>query len=383
MNLAPTQHKNNHLHHDLVFPILLKLPAKSLFRFKLLSNFWHDQISNPYFQDMYHKQAKKNPNFLFCRNIFRSKETGAENKTKNVWKSFNSKTRLVNDAFTTMGKVLSIKTVTCQSMVCFLSTKNDNDIQVSLYCFRTEKLVVLPMDPSSGFYKGMIIGFGIGYISYTKTYKVALLYIPDDETNQMLPNSFNCQIIEVSNSHDGDGNRNYSNWRKIEETFYDLVNNFHPPVSIENTTYWKFFNHACILSFDFENENFGIKYYPDEIDFSFNKTDNMFLLDFNGKLGLAEVCSKSHESYFTMVIWNLHDHGANNWEKVYRVSLKVTRLNFLRGLSCMYLQDEEIIISSIGCLILYNLKKHTFKILDIDVSTNHTLVGMYYENLYI
>lgn len=65
-------------------------------------------------------------------------------------------------------------------------------------------------------------------------------------------------------------------WRKIEETFYDLVNNFHPPVCIENTTYWKSFNHAFILSFDFENENFDIKYYPDEIDFSFNKTDNMF-----------------------------------------------------------------------------------------------------------
>lgn len=153
MDISPQQ---NTIHHDLVLHILLNLYAKSLFRFKLLSNFRHDQISNPNFHDMYHKQAKKNHSLLFCRNIFCSRDNGAEKKTKTEWKIFNIKTLLVNDTFTTRGKTLSIKSITCQSMVCFLSANDDNDVQVSLYCFRIQKLIVLPMDLSLGFYKGVV-----------------------------------------------------------------------------------------------------------------------------------------------------------------------------------------------------------------------------------
>lgn len=202
----------------------------------------------------------------------------------------------------------------------------------------------------------------------------------ESETNQMHP-CFNCQVIEISNIHDDD-DRNYSNWRVIEETFHDFVNNFHPPVSVESTSYWKAFNHEYILSFDFENEKFGVINYPNEIDFSINGTNATCLVDLHGKLGLAEVCSRTHEDSFTMVIWNLKDEG-NGWEKIYRVSLRDTRLNFLRRLSCMYLQDEEITISFKDCLIFYNLKKNTYKIIDTDISTNYSLVGMYHENLYI
>jgi hypothetical protein len=52
------------------------------------------------------------------------------------------------------------------------------------------------MDPSSGFYKGIVIGFGIAYISSIKAYNFALLLEKenDDETNQRYP-CFNWQVI--------------------------------------------------------------------------------------------------------------------------------------------------------------------------------------------
>jgi hypothetical protein len=171
----------------------------------------------------------------------------------------------------------------------------------------------------------------------------------------------------------------FSEWRIIEDTFHDYVNNVHAPVTVENTSYWRACTYDHIISFDFENEIFGIINYPKEIDY-FNGNDIMCLLDLHGKLGLAELCS-NNEDCFTMVVWNLHDQCSNNWEKVYRFSVEDTGLNSIRKLSCMYLHDEEILISSRDCLIFYNLKNNTYKMLDY--SAIYSLVGTYHENLYI
>jgi hypothetical protein len=380
MNIAQILKNNKNFHPDLVSHILFNLPAKSVFRFKLLSNFWHNQISNPCFRDMYHKQAKKNHSVLFYKNFICSTENGAENQTETEWISLNHKTLLDNDTFISRGNVWSTKPVICHSMVCFLNTKDDidDDIQVSLYCFKTKNLYVLPMDPSSGFYKGIVIGFGIAYISSIKAYKLALFFEKEneDETNQRYP-SFNCQVIEISSLDCS--NRNFSEWRIIEDTFHDYVNNVHAPVTVENTSYWRACTYDHIISFDFENEIFGIINYPKEIDY-FNGNDIMCLLDLHGKLGLAELCS-NNEDCFTMVVWNLHDQCSNNWEKVYRICVEDTGLNSIRKLSCMYLHDEEILISSRDCLIFYNLKNNTYKMLDY--SAIYSLVGTYHENLYI
>ncbi|KAK2413655.1 hypothetical protein QL285_036343 [Trifolium repens] len=124
---------------------------------------------------------------------------GAENQAETEWISFNNKTLLDCDTFITRGNVWSTEPVICHNMVCFCNTKyddDDDDFQVSLYSFRTKKLYVLPMDPSSGFYKGIVIGFGIAYISSIKAYNFALLLEKenDDETNQRYP-CFNWQVI--------------------------------------------------------------------------------------------------------------------------------------------------------------------------------------------
>ncbi|WJX21292.1 hypothetical protein P8452_10745 [Trifolium repens] len=232
------------------------------------------------------------------------------------------------------------------------------------------------MDPSSRFYKGIVIGFGIAYISSIKAYKLALFFEKEneDETNQRYP-SFNCQVIEISSLDCS--NRNFSEWRIIEDTFHDYVNNVHAPVTVENTSYWRACTYDHIISFDFENEIFGIINYPKEIDY-FNGNDIMCLLDLHGKLGLAELCS-NNEDCFTMVVWNLHDQCSNNWEKVYRFSVEDTGLNSIRKLSCMYLHDEEILISSRDCLIFYNLKNNTYKMLDY--SAIYSLVGFASESI--
>jgi hypothetical protein len=53
------------------------------------------------------------------------------------------------------------------------------------------------MDPSSGFYKGIVIGFGIAYISSIKAYKLTLLFEieNDDESNQRYP-CFKLSIVK-------------------------------------------------------------------------------------------------------------------------------------------------------------------------------------------
>jgi hypothetical protein len=123
MNIAQILKNNKNFHPDLVSHILFNLPAKSVFRFKLLSNFWHNQISNPCFRDMYHKQAKKNHSVLFYKNLICSTENGAENQTETEWISLNHKTLLDNDTFISRGNVWSTKPVICHSMVCFCNTK--------------------------------------------------------------------------------------------------------------------------------------------------------------------------------------------------------------------------------------------------------------------
>ncbi|OIW20329.1 hypothetical protein TanjilG_08871 [Lupinus angustifolius] len=362
---------NNNFPHDLEYEIQLRLQPKSLSRFQSVSKSWGNQILDPCFRHIYHMRSKKNPKIIFFKNQVRYHMA--------EWTCFNTKTLSLCNIFTTKGTSVcptNTMMVTPQGIMCYVGIKNNMmESQIFLYSFISKLLLELPMDSSSGFSKAPIASFGIGYIPSIHRFKLALLFINVTPSNLPYPH-FKCQVIDINNDTLGDGTRNYSNWRLMDEHITDLVDSSHSTVLVQTTLNWKSCCNAVVISFDLESEKFRRVNYPSGInDISLYSTNKLYLVNLQEKLGLLIVDSITHDAS----LWKLQDHGSHTWEKIYKFSLgEAFCINHFWPI---YFQDEEMVIHSKDSVILYNFNKKTFKKLDINVNLNDPPVGMYYDTL--
>ncbi|KAG9448688.1 hypothetical protein H6P81_008653 [Aristolochia fimbriata] len=323
---------------EILVQILIRLPVKSLLRFRSVCKAWRSLISEPFFVDFHlHQQSLRDPQILllscagevgeFCLESLADERGILERKLSAV-------------------PVESILTPSCNGLILI-----HRDYSQCIYVFNvsTRKLLTLPdCSPS------LHVNLGLGYDPPVGTYKVVRLF-----HNREGDAHLHCEIFTLGSPE----------WRRIGEVRYKLdVRGF--PASVDGALYWltDYDSHQnkseVIISFVLREERFKVIPHPKRC--AGEKRRYMQLWEFRGDLYLQDSSGKP-----VMNLWVLKDHKEGIWVKNYTINLHrcgyaLHDIPYVKPVSIC--RDGRLYFSLFGRLFYYDPHTETFEVVLLDLA---------------
>ncbi|KAK8508731.1 hypothetical protein V6N13_090706 [Hibiscus sabdariffa] len=306
--------QNDHgVPHDLIEDILVKLPVKSLVRFKYVSQQWFRLITDPRFIDLHlSNQWKKSLGFVTASSS-RSIRCGAGSRCY-IFLGFtvvNTDTYTIPHSDIWLGSVPKDNHYgmlnSCDGILCFHGRFN-----IWLHNPATNEYRFLPSGPWCSCHPHLGLGFGRDLV--TKRYKIVRLCNPcQSGTGQDHQHHGNCVVFTL------DPNPN-AFWKTIGEVPYK-IDASSPSVYVNGAIYWftdKFYHlnqTEVIIMFDLHNEMFQAIPHPSCCS---NKQRR------NMQLGTLRecLCLAQQKLFSQLNIWIMEKQQQNiTWEKLYCIEL--------------------------------------------------------------
>lgn len=305
---------------DLLFKILISLPAESLFRSQFVCKKWFDLINSSIF---IRSHAQQSETVLICRKLTLSERpasyfhfmdldaggnTFIESRSNELYDILASRDGLILARYGDRKKLMIVNPI-------------------------TRKQALLPTLNSS---TGHIILESFG-IAFSKTYKVVRLFSTSFRCT-------GCDILCISTRK----------WRRIEEPPYELLRGMYDaPISVGESLYWTRRPCHYYVSMNLNEESFVSRNFPVGCSAYWDK-----LVEIEGGLGFVH-----HARVDLLQVWMLMDEGGSreNWVKRYSFSLGVD-VKYYSPI-CSLRNGKEIVMECPNFeLCVYNLDRGEMKV---------------------
>ncbi|EEE69828.1 hypothetical protein OsJ_29581 [Oryza sativa Japonica Group] len=234
---------------DVIFDILLRLPSKSLIRFKSVCKAWHAIISNPCFISAHLECSKQKPSIFMVPGVY-EKQNNGENTSFLMglyqYQGGNIMEQIHVQDFP-QGIGTWSRPIHCNGML-LISTMNHEMIVCNP---STREIVSLPKG-SYNLHAGPRAGFG--FDPHSNKYKVArFFYQRDDDTSELV---CKFEVLTLGTNL----------WRQTEDPPYPISGL--TPVHVKGAIYWMVNTPLCpdppnaFLRFCLTNEKFSLLQYP-------------------------------------------------------------------------------------------------------------------------
>lgn len=304
---------------DLLFKILILLPAHTLFRLQFVSKKWFQLINSPIFIECH---ARQSVTVLICRKLTFS---GEEELRSYFY--FMDLDRVGNNFIKSISVELYDVLASRDGLI--LARFGEYEKLMILNPI-TRKQLVLPMLKSSRIIQEW---FGIAFSNEAKTYKIVHVY-----SNEV--GCISCNILSLSTRK----------WRWIEGPLYNQLDDmWGVPLTVGESLYW--IKRPCdyYLSMNLKDEKFVSKNFPIGYMAYWDK-----LVEIEGRLGFVH-----HAQVDVMQVWVLMDEGrsAENWVRLYSFSLGMVDNKFYMPICCTRNGMEIVIEGPNHMLYVYNFER--------------------------
>ncbi|XP_073011241.1 F-box protein At5g10340-like [Typha latifolia] len=281
--------------NDIIFDVLLKLPVKSLLRFKSVCRRWFNEISSPYFANSHLNQGRRSRQLLVIPISERS--PSAQTISFYRYSEAENVATLMLEKELPGDEIVHLLVTYCDGLVLTFSRTN-----IFLCNPSTGELLTLPKgNPSKPLceWSSDLVGFGLD--PSTKRYKVVRMFYRwfDFKTRDY---SIGCEVFEVGSQ----------SWRSTEDPPFPVNEQY--PVVLNNVLHWISEMDLCseqaILTFHLHGEKFGVIRPP---PVNFGSISVMYLMTDGHKLFFVEGNWKLNLT----CIWMLKDEASHTWVRMY------------------------------------------------------------------
>lgn len=303
--------KFNSLPKDIIFDIFARIPIKNLYQLHCVCKKWLSYLhQNPEFRDFYHQKHKISPIILLHQKTTESETPSTQ------FSSFYIDGTPLSQFPTNFAQPLD-STLTCNGILCLISETN-----AYLYDPITNRLSNLPNSNPPRFKTSLSWAFG--YNPFRKVFKILHFYTIDkgfDNIHYCQMQEIMCEILTIKSSDLGIDSQ--EEWRIIGEIPFDVLcrKNY---AFVDGKLYWLLgekkikLDGIKILSFDLENEGFGMNLFPKSC--SDRSVECLDLVEIRDCLCLTD--RLPWES--SMDVWMMVKEGegfADFWVKKFRIDL--------------------------------------------------------------
>ncbi|XVF82965.1 hypothetical protein PTKIN_Ptkin16aG0094600 [Pterospermum kingtungense] len=340
--------RNDHWPQDLVTSILLRLPVKSILRFKCVSKTWRSLVENSSFVSLHLSFSKKVNN---CLLVFHFDEEAG----RTVVRLFDDQTLVsYQDLYPPIPRDFQYPPICVyDGLVCICEVLSS---RISLWNPATRQFRLLPESiPLNSDHPTHEIGFGLD--SFSNDYKVIFMQSYVD-----LDTGERCR-------HHAVYRMSTDSWRVLKAEDVDFFEDLKPYNNTSNACvngvyYWlayKEWEYTKVLAFHFSNEVFQLIDWPPVTDMH-----GMLLPLPDGRISLWISCSDTTNR--SNDIWVLNEER-QYWTKLLTIGPLV---DIERMFGFWNKNDSKVFVESVtGQLLLYDRDTHEYR--DIGIKTRWSL----------
>ncbi|XP_022861358.1 F-box/kelch-repeat protein At3g23880-like [Olea europaea var. sylvestris] len=355
---------------DIIINIFLRLPVKTLLRFKCVCKSWCSIIASCSFIYEHLDMALADSRKARLLVMHRSSETSEFFLFPND--QLMTPTHLtIHTKFPPYLRIMG----PCHGLLCL---SNDDNSELCLWNPATREIKYIPESPipiPSEVDEYEFAEFGFGFDCKTRDYKVVKLLKKHCEDRD---NDYHVELYTLSTN----------SWRKIDvivpSRLFPYIVMYSCTTYMNGTFYW--WAETVIVCFDMSNEQFGMIHLP-KVDFPLNEEAkyNCFT-EYNGLLAVIFCFQNENDTWSEL--WSMNGHGMTvNWTKQFSIgwlegwwrpigSYKNNRILFVSG----YLGGNDMIIpydhEARSLLIALPINPEL-----LDSTCSETVVAYYTESL--
>ncbi|ESQ49421.1 hypothetical protein EUTSA_v10020779mg [Eutrema salsugineum] len=192
------------------------------------------------------------------------------------------------------------------------------------------------LPPKSKEYGEQFQTFGFGFDDLTSDYKVVKLIADNDDV-------LHASVYSLKTD----------SWRWIRDLTYQHNDGFNSGVHLKGAIHWVLtledgnHNQRLVLAFDLRTEEFREMPLPDGAEDCLHRFKNFVVGNLNGRLCVVNSCYEVHDD-----IWVMNEYGeASSWRRI-RISLLYRSMKPL----CSTKNSEEVLLELDGDMVLYNFE---------------------------
>ncbi|KAL8488309.1 hypothetical protein ACS0TY_024548 [Phlomoides rotata] len=351
---------------DMIINILLRLPVKSLGKFKCVSKQWLELISDAHFISMHRRRCLDNPNVLLLKKTPVEQEPYMRKCTRVDVCALSSDGLCKNLDF-------SLNIDDDESNIEMLPSKWD------LICFVNENgfyacnpsTQVMKKLPEASCCTSGEVNAGMGYIKARNEY--VLVHLFDRSLDLQVDYDIGCEVLRLRDGKD-------CSWKVVDAICPYVVRGW--GVLVENVFYWMIWDEynepgdEAIVSFDLEKAEFGTLSPPEGC---FDPHGVWSLVELGGRLCLVD----NKTSPQIMDIWVLMDIENQRWVREHSIHMNMytnEMLNFIVPLDC---RDGKIVMdANHESVDYYDVKKKHIKRMDHLIAGEWNWLRIYTESFY-
>ncbi|KAH6779247.1 hypothetical protein C2S52_010484 [Perilla frutescens var. hirtella] len=333
---------------DLIINILLRLPVKSLGKFKCVSKEWLELITDAHFISMHRELCLSSPNIVLVKKIPLLEEPLMKKCTKvDVCAlSFDGVCKNLEFSLYLNDDEKNIEMLPSKwDLICFVS-------ESGFYACNPSTQVMMKLPEASCCTSGEV-NAGMGYIKEREEY--VLVHLFDRSLDIHVDYDIGCEVLRLRDGVD-------CTWKVVDANCPYVVRGW--GVLVENVFYWMIWDEysqpgdEAIVSFDLEKEEFGTVSPPEGC---FDPNGAWSLVELGGRLCLVDNVTRP----LTMDIWVLKDIENHKWAREYSIQMNVYTNDMLNFIIPLDYRDGKIVMDakqeSLDC---YDVKKKHIKRMD-------------------
>ncbi|KAK6139711.1 hypothetical protein DH2020_026542 [Rehmannia glutinosa] len=351
---------------DLIIDILLRLPVKSLGKFKCVSKQWLQLITDPHFISMHRELCLHNPNILLVKKIPLLQESHMKKSTRVDLCALNFDGFRKNIDFSLYidDDEKNIEMLPSKwDLICFVS-------ESGFYACNPSTQVMVKLPEASCCTSGEA-NAGMGYVKERDEY--VLVHLFDRSLDIHVDYDIGCEVLRLRDGED-------CAWKVVDANCPFVVRGW--GVLVENVFYWMIWDeydqpeNEAIVSFDLEKEEFGTVYPPEGC---FDPLGMWSLKELGGRLCLVDSVAHPH----TMDIWVLKDFENHKWVREYSINMNVYSNDMLNFIVPMDFRDGKIVMDAKQeSLDYYDVKKKHIKRMDHVIAGEWDWLRLYFESFF-
>ncbi|KZV52094.1 hypothetical protein F511_41626 [Dorcoceras hygrometricum] len=351
---------------DLIINILLRLPVKSLGKFKCVSKKWLHLITDSYFVSMYREISVRNPNILVLKKTPLLREAHMKKCTRIDLCSLNLDGSCRNDEFSLYvnDDEKNIEVLPSKwDLICFVS-------ESGFYVCNPSTQVMMKLPEASCCTSGEV-NAGMGYVKETDEY--VLVHLFDRSLDIHVDYDIGCEVLRLKDGTDCE-------WQVMEANCPFVVRGW--GVLVKNVFYWMIWDEynqpgdEAIVSFDLEKKEFGNVSPPEG---HFDPQGAWSLVELGGKLSLVDNATRQ----LMVDIWVLNDLDNHIWVREYSIDMNGYGSDLFKSIIPLDYQDGKIWMDakqeSLDC---YDVKKKHIKRMEHLISGEWTWLRIYTESFF-
>ncbi|KAF6149491.1 hypothetical protein GIB67_011392 [Kingdonia uniflora] len=363
------------LHEEIIFEILLRLPPKSIIRFKCVAKAWQRLVTTPLFISTYLNLAitNNNPKVMLRSNLPRVSFSHPDFGPSKLY-SFDHVSAdcdyLVEIDYPLKSPIWELELVgSCNGVVCIVP----NVFVVCLWNPSTREYKRIPdteVECPDDFYIGddVTIAYGFGYDQVVEDYKVVRMVSLTNE-NSDEENYSEVRVYSLGSNL----------WRRIGNVTYEVVNGV-SGVFVNGALYWDVRDwtredgSTTVVGFDIGGKKFREVPEPEYGYEGFVKT----LCVYEGRL-----CLLCNRPGVCLDVWVMTDYDVKrSWEKLFKFEQPAVIPSFRFVIPLCVLKNSEVLVEKNGdAFVLYDPKCERARDLPIQGLPNRFCAITYLETL--